>query len=409
MHAYSPKAPAKSIHCFEFSKYERTGTDYRFFLASGRTVVVTKYKFRGIVIYEPTIRPSHPLFEETLNKMENTAEQVPSTQHFLNARILKKRTQLVAYEKEQEAMAKAPRVTLVGRDYVSPEFDKIVDGALRLTHANGASKIPLKLLNADDLERFQEIDPKVAVVKVVTLNGKRLWNPGYAGLRNGVLKVDHAEGTLSIPYADLQEDDREIVQSWSDGSWKIAEAGLYGFDKNKSRYDELVLGDGKCYQDVSLEGRKGEQIRANASGKNLFMFVGEIAGLPGLSSEDTAKLDDWVEEILSERFAGAKPQDQRKVIAEADAENGDLLVTNVRARILQVLDDGVLASEFVGTLHKGNMRVKTTSSATVKHPVTDKNVTRVVDEAISTIPVTERVRDDLCYIVGDTSKLTEGE
>ena len=97
------------------------------------------------------------------------------------------------------------------------------------------------------------------------------------------------------------------------------------------------------------------------------------------------------------------------MVSVTDEDENDLLVTNVRVKVLQVLEGGVLASEFVGTLHKGHRNMRTTTSKTVEHPITGKAVSKVIDVSMSKVPISELVRDDLCFIVGNTLNLTDGQ
>lgn len=135
--------------------------------------------------------------------------------------------------------------------------------------------------------------------------------------------------------------------------------------------------------------------------------IGSLAKLPGLQRVDRARLEMWASDIVERRLKLAIPEMSTEVIKTTDAVVVN--VTDIRARILQVLDEGVLASEFVGRLHKGTQTVRTTQVVTADDPVTNQKISRVVATSSEEVEVTEDVNDDLCYIVGDTSKLVDGE
>jgi hypothetical protein len=194
--------------------------------------------------------------------------------------------------------------------------------------------------------------------------------------------------------------------AWSDGSWKLGKPGFYGPNPTTDCYAELILEDGHFHTDAKLERREAEAVIVSAGKKELKLPIRQVGAIPGLTQKDSVRLEKWVDEIIEERFDQVDPVEATKVISFQEADV--LEVTNVRAHVLQVLGGGVLASEFVGTLHKGMQAVEITKTARAKHPLTGEEVSRVVDTSIENIAVTERVSDDLCYIVGNTANLTDG-
>jgi hypothetical protein len=97
LHAYSPEAPADKIECFEFERVERVASDYRFFLGAAKSAMVTGYRFRGAIPYNPGLTPGNPEFDKLLKLYEETARATPSTRRFLNPKILAMRGQVTAY------------------------------------------------------------------------------------------------------------------------------------------------------------------------------------------------------------------------------------------------------------------------------------------------------------------------
>lgn len=195
--------------------------------------------------------------------------------------------------------------------------------------------------------------------------------------------------------------------SWSDGTWKIGKPGFYKPNSGDDSYGELILENGRFHNDVKLANRVGESMDLKTSKAGLKLPIRDLATFPGLTAQDSAKIDVWAAEIVDDRLSRATPEASTKVISFDEADV--LKVTGVRVKILQVLDQGVLASKFIGVLHKGTEKVQTTKTKTVEHPVTGAKISKVVDTSIDDLEVTEDVTDDLCFIVGNTARLTDGE
>jgi hypothetical protein len=68
-----------------------------------------------------------------------------------------------------------------------------------------------------------------------------------------------------------------------------------------------------------------------------------------------------------------------------------------------------LASGFVGDLHKGFLVVNIQNKKTINHPITNEKVNKIIESKRETQQIVERITDDLCYIVGNTSNLVDGE
>lgn len=147
LHAYSPDAPADRIEAFEFERVERVNSDYRFFPSRDRSVIVTAYRFRGIIPYKNDVGPSHPEFEQLLKLYEDTARATPSARRFLNPRILVMREQAAGAAAQQEAISKLPSITLKdGTALIACRMTRIDEGFITIMHRDGISRI-----RADDL------------------------------------------------------------------------------------------------------------------------------------------------------------------------------------------------------------------------------------------------------------------
>lgn len=407
LHAYSPEAPADKIQCFEFSKVEKAGSDYRFFFEPRGSAIVTKYRFRGIIPYNSELVPGHPGFQQLLQQYEKVASATPSTRRFLNPRIVNMRFLAAEQSAEQQVRETLPKIELEGTTYLEPSFSGIQDGKLSLRHRDGTAKIELSRITDEQLQDLVKIDTKAAEIKVVRIAKQRLWNPSFQEMSSTTLKIKHEKGVLQLKFDQLSENDKKTIMSWSDGTWKIEKIGFYYPKSDGNSYGELVLESGKFYTGVKLEDRDGESIIVKTAKEQLKLPINQLAGIPGLTTKDSTRIKTWETEIVNDRIMRASPETSTKVLSFDEAEV--LRVTDVRVRILQVLDEGVLASKFVGKLHKGTEKVQTIQTVTVKHPVTGAEISKVIDTKVRRYQVTEDVTDDLCYIVGNTANLTENQ
>lgn len=464
LHAYSPEAPADKIECFEFERSERFGADYRFFINANKPAVVTAYRYRGTIPYKSGLAPGNPEFDKVLKLYEETSRATPSTRRYLNPKILAMRDQSAAYLAIQEHADSLPKISIVGTEYLSPKFKGIIDGKLILAHKDGVVKIDIKKISdldllalskidpkaakikvleitkirlwnpryqglssgtvsiahengvlsldidtvsAPDLEKITLLDPKFSENKIVTLAGKKLWNPSFDGISSTAVMIKHEKGVLTLGFDSISATDQKTIMSWSDGSWKIGKPGFYNPKPEDDTYGELILENGRFHSNVKLSNRAGESITLKTSKSSIKIPIRQLATIPGITSQDSAKIETWATEIVDERLSRATPEVSTKVLSFDKAEV--LTVTDVRVEILQVLDEGFLASKFIGKLHKGTEKVQTTKTKTVEHPVTGVKISKVVDTSFDEYEVTEDVTDDLCYIVGNTDRLTENQ
>ena len=434
LHAYSPEAPTEKIECFEFIRSEKISTGYRFFLKSTESTVISAYRYRGVIVYESELAPGNPKFSTTLALYEKTARSTPSTRQFLNPRILAMRALEAAQKTEYENTAKLPRIKIGEKEFIAPKFKSIDDGKLALLHKDGSVRLDIDKITDEELralavidpavakikvieisknrlwnpryeglskgniniaheqgilsmdvdsisesdcKKIAQLDPKFAAIKIVTLAGQKLWNPSFDSITSADVKIKHEKGILSLMFDSIPEKDKDIIMSWSDGTWKIGKPGFYNPSSDNNSYGEIILNNGRFHNDVTLISREGESIILKTNQAELKLPINEIGSIPGLSSEDAARIEKWSKEIIEDRFKQAKPEVSTKVLSFDEAK--ELRVTNVRVLILQVLDEGVLASKFVGTLHKGIQTVETTKTITAQHPVTGVKVSKDVD------------------------------
>lgn len=101
---------------------------------------------------------------------------------------------------------------------------------------------------------------------------------------------------------------------------------------------------------------------------------------------------------MEARKISAPLKNEEKVEEFLPLNANEVRVTEVKARVLQVLDHGILASHFIGKLTTGSNRIKVTTYKEYEHPLTEQVVLDVVATEHVTRPVTELVKDDLCYI-----------
>ena len=407
LHAYSPEAPADKIECFEFTRVEKVANGYRFFLEPNGTAVVTKYRYHGIIYYMPELVPGDPNFQQLLEQYEKTARAMPSARRFLNPRIVNMRFMAAEQSAKQQFRETLPKIEIAGVTFLEPVFKGFEEGKLILKHRDGNAKIELEKITDDHLQTLVKIDTRAAGIKVTEIAKHRLWNPRFEGITKEKVNIAHEKGILSLGFESISEKDKKTIMAWSDGTWKIAKPGLYSPKSSEDSYGELILDNGRFHTNVKLTERKGEDISVKTSKTTLKLPIQELIQIKGLSAQDFTKIETWVNEIIDESLSRATPVADRKVISFDKAEV--LKVTNIRVLILQVLDEGVLASKFVGVLHKGTEKVQTTKTVTVEHPITGVKIGKVIDSSIDYRAVIEDVTDDLCYIVGNTSNLVDGE
>lgn len=408
LHAFGPTAPPDKIECFEYVREETDGpAGNRFFLKGNGSAVISEYRLRGRILYGKDSPVGSEAFDQKLKSFEAASRTYPSTRIFLNPKILAMRAQVEARNTSIQQTNSAPKIEIAGQVYRSPVFRGIENKKLVLKHEDGVARIDLESVSDDDFRRLVKLDPTADKLRVTSLAGKRLWNAGFEGVENGAVHVKHEEGVLEIPLARITETDRKQIEAWSDGSWTIAEPGLYRWVAAGGVYEQLVLPSGKAYGKVRFDSLSGEQVKVTTDKGALNLSIKEANALPGKSEDDVKKVDTWVSQILEARKRSSSPKDKEEIEEFLTLNDNELHVTEVKARVLQVLDQGVLASHFIGTLTTGSNRIKVITYKEYQHPLTDEKIVDVVATEHVTRPVTELVKDDLCYIVGDTSKLVE--
>jgi hypothetical protein len=162
LHSPSPETPADKIECFEFERVEKITGATRFFLENGRSVVITTYKARGVVLYpQQGGNPANYLAD-----YEAKARGIPSTRRFLNPWILKIRGSVADRINQAEERAKLPSITLPDGIVLKGCKVTLIEGDLiSVTHADGIKKIWLTNLSEESkeslgLKHLLEIDKK---------------------------------------------------------------------------------------------------------------------------------------------------------------------------------------------------------------------------------------------------------
>jgi hypothetical protein len=407
LHSNGPDAPAEKVECFEYLKVETASGGYRFFTKKSGNLVINKYRFRGSISYKDNLLPGTPDFTKTLKLYEDTATKYPSTRYFLNPKIITMRTRAAENTAQEKIMASLPKINISGKNYTSPKYKSINEGKLVITHRDGIAKFDIDSITDPEMQSLIKADPAASQIKVVEISGSRIWNPSFENLASGSVNIRHGKGMLALEFEEISEKDKKEIMSWSDGSWKIEKPGYYSPNPENLSYGEIVLESGKFHTNVQITERSGNLVTLKTSQANLKLPIRDLAVLPGLTKDDSLRLDTWVDEIVDERIARATPEETTQVLDFDEAQV--LRVTDVRVKILQVLDEGVLASGFIGKLNKGTQTVKTTTSVTVEHPVSGDEIIKILNESTDKISVIEDVSDELCYIVGNTSNLVDGE
>jgi hypothetical protein len=257
LHASSPEAPAEKIECFEFEKIERVGEDYRFFSRADKSVIVTAYRYRGMIPYKPGLAPTHPEFDKLLKLYEETARSSPSTRAYLNPKILVMRSQVAAVEKQAENVAKSLTITLAdGSKLVGCTMTKIENGEVSVMHQDGLRRVKLtdldvaekEALNATS-ERWSTDSPSISskdssgtFAKIVFKNGRLAKNAKFKEVLDGNLVFLTSGGSVSIPAdqfpGELTVLDKDILKNFSYVHKWLQDSTIEG----KIRSDDLKFG-----------------------------------------------------------------------------------------------------------------------------------------------------------------------
>ena len=313
------------------------------------------------------------------------------------------------YAKQKETFEKLPKIVLGNKEIAEPKFIKIDNGYLYIAHANGNTKISLDLISESKIAELKKIDSSFNKFKTYLIDGRILWNPKYSNFKEGIVTIIHEKGEFKKSFKDLTDEDVNTISSWSDGTWKIAEPGFYGYDQESSTYEELVLDNGKYYKNVVIAERINADVVLQNSNDDIHFGIANLLEFQGISSKDKEKIDAWVDEMIAEKFETAKTIENSEVVSENIFPKHGLIVTDVTAKVLQVHDDGFLASGFEGNIHKGTRRVRVTKKKKINHPITNEEISKVVSSEILNYDIMEFVTDDLCYIVGNTANIVDGD
>jgi hypothetical protein len=409
LHSYSPDAPNDKIGSIEFDKIEKDQQGTWVYPANQRAILVTNYRYRGTIAYIDKITPGHPEFKRYLKYYEDNALQIPSTRRFLNPKIIAMRALAAEYEKQKLEYEKLPKIIISGKNYSSPKLIKFEAGHMYISHKDGNTKFDVDSLTEKEIDQLKSIDSSFKNFTIFLIAGSKLWNPKFDGIKEGAIHIRHEKGNMVLPIHKLSDQEQRIITSWSDGTWKIAKSGFSEYSENLGSYKELVLENGNFYTKVTFLSRNKEMINLQTSKGKLSLPVKEIAKINGASEKDQERMKRWVNEIIDDRFSSAESYSESDVISKKILPEGDLVVSDIKVKILQVLEEGFLASGFVGDLHKGFLVVNIQNKKTINHPITNEKVNKIIESKRETQQIVERITDDLCYIVGNTSNLVDGE
>lgn len=148
LHAYSPDAPVEKIECFEFERAEKMHSGTRFFLANGRTAIITDYRTRGIVHYPQSQLSSPQELAKLLADYETHCSQSPSTRPYLNPWIQKMRSRVDHDNKVSEDMASLPTISLAdGTKLEGCRATKRSESTVTVMHSGGVKTINIAELS----------------------------------------------------------------------------------------------------------------------------------------------------------------------------------------------------------------------------------------------------------------------
>lgn len=451
LHSYSPEAANDKIESIEFEKIEKDQQGTWVYPANHRAILITKYRYRGTIVYIDKMTPDHPEFERYLKYYEDNATQIPSTRRFLNPKIIAMRELASAYDKQKAEYDKLPQITIGGKNYKNPKLikfeggnmyishkdgnakfdvnsftDKEIDllreiepsfksfnlsligghrlwnskyegienGSIQIIHEKGVTEFDVDSITEKDIETIKSIAPSFKNVTISLISGRKLWNAKYDGIKQGTVHIIHEKGDLTLHINKISDEDKKTISSWSDGTWKIALPGFYEYSENQKSYKELVLESGKFHSNVTLQSRDREVINFKCTNGRFSYPIQQVVKLNGIFITNRSRLEKWVDEIILEKFAKAESEEKTEVVSEDLFPDGDLVVKDVAVKILQVLDKGVLASAFVGDLQKGTMVVKIETKKVINHPITNEKIVKTIEVKQETQKVVERITDD---------------
>lgn len=447
------QAASDKVICEQFERLMKDATGTRFWHADGRSYLITEYKLRDVVYFEDTLDPENPDFSKCLAIYQKTAASYPAAGRYLNPRIERMQTLAAALADQKETRGRMAKLAIGRKELLNPRFKGFGSGVMFISHADGSEKVSLDEINDDMLASLKRIDPSAAAIRIVTIGGKRLWNPRNAVLSAGIVAIEHEAGTLeldldlatsediekarllgpgvaniksekisgkkfwnpsfggvsggkvtvlhekgktALEIASLSFQDKAVISGWSDGGWSISDAGFYQPADTGDSYGELVLSGGKLFKNAGLAGRKGEAVVVSSSSGSHEIHVRDLGNLPGMSTGDKRRLETWIGEMIEERITNAAPIQTKDVLSFTKSP-GPVQVAGFDIESLEA--DGVFARNLTGTRVLGRETVRTTTSVVVDHPVDkEKKIHRVTGSSVSDRDVVVPVREDLCFI-----------
>ena len=308
LHASSPEAPAEKIECFEFEKVERVGENFRLYLPTGRSVMVTAYRYRGMIPYKPGLAPTHPEFEKLLKLYVETARSSPSTRAYLNPKILVMRSQAAGVTTQAENMAKSLTLTLAdGSQLRGCTMTKIDNGFVSIRHQDGVSKVSLKELDAmgkkslnATTEDWSLDDPSITpkdssgtFAKIVFKNGRLAKNAKFKEVLDGNLVFLTSGGSVSLPAdqfpGELSVLGEEAVKSLAQVKSKsVSDASIQEkIDDEKILADiQEKINETRYYKWLLDDKEKAEEAANILRSFNRMTESGEIQKIRDLSDKD---------------------------------------------------------------------------------------------------------------------------
>lgn len=303
-HSYSPEATKDKIESIEFEKIEKDQQGTRVYPANQRAILITKYRYRGIIAYIDKMTPEHPEFRRYLKYDEDNATQIPSTKRFLNPKIIAMREFASSYEKQKAEYDKSPIITIGGKNYRNLKLIKFEWRNMYISHKDVNTTFDADEVTDKEIDLLRGIDGSFKNFTISLIGGRRFWNPKFDGIHRGAIPIRHEKEHEDFPIHKLSDQDQKIIAFWS---------------------------------------------------------------------------------------------------------YGDLAITDVVVKILQVLDEGFHASGFVANLYKRSFFVRTDVK---KLPIISfliKKVINIIKSNHETQQIVERINDDLCYILGNPLNHVDNE
>jgi hypothetical protein len=410
LHASSPEAAGSTVQAFEYTRTLKFDRETRFFLPNGRSVNISHFRLRGVVLYPTSLNVDNPELPGLLASYPAIIGEYPATRPYLEPLVGQIQKVIRENEMRMEEAANIKVFPIGGRDYQEAEYAGVEDGKLVVRHRGGVAKIDISTLKEEDLPTVRTIKHPAPGLRAERFADKILFNARFHRLTNDGIVLEDDGGEVEFGLDRLTASEVSLINGWSDGTWRIGDPGFTGWDQKAEKYASVLLSSGREIQGVKIEGVEDEKIKLLGSGGQVIVPIEDVASLRGCTEEDRRRLDRWADEIFETRLRAAERSVKHTPWVERE-RRGPLRVVNASAKILQILnqESGVLAVDLTGEMLTGTRRRFVITEASAVHPATGKTVVRELDRRVEEDAMIERGHQGLVFIEGDIDGFVDGQ